>query len=81
MASESIIQIMSGQTGATVGDEVASVRDWATFGLGTLSKTDTASLRDALVEPLSDDDADMRKKAIRGLALRKDVRGGTRHFW
>jgi len=50
------------------------VRNWATFGLGTLSKADTPALRDALVERLVDDDADVRGEAMRGLALRRDLR-------
>jgi HEAT repeat protein len=55
-------------------DEDADVRNWATFGLGTLSKADTPALRDALLERLADDDADVRGEAMRGLALRRDVR-------
>jgi hypothetical protein len=55
-------------------DEDAGVRDWATFGLGTLSAVDTPALRDALVERLHDSHANVRGEAIRGLAYRKDKR-------
>lgn len=54
-------------------DEDADSRNWATFGLGTLSKADTPALRDALLERLADD-ADVRAEAMRGLALRRDLR-------
>ncbi len=56
------------------GDEDTDVRNWATFGLAVLSKADTLALRDTLVERLSDFDADVRGEAMRGLALRKDLR-------
>ena len=55
-------------------DDDAHVRDWATFALGALSTVDTSMLRDALVERLSDSDVDVRGEAMRGLALRKDMR-------
>ena len=55
-------------------DEDADVRNWATFGLGTLSDADTAAIRSALMERLSDEDTDVRGEAMRGLARRGDVR-------
>jgi HEAT repeat protein len=56
------------------GDEDADVRNWATFGLGTLSEADSPAIRSALIERLSDDDTDVRGEAMRGLARRGDVR-------
>src|ERR1017187_3272514 len=37
-------------------DAASHVRDWATFGLGTLVDVDTTDVRDALMERLSDHD-------------------------
>jgi HEAT repeat protein len=58
-------------------DDDAHVRDWATFALGTLSSADTPEVREALVERLSDGDADVRGEAMRGLASRKDMRAAS----
>jgi HEAT repeat protein len=56
-------------------DEDAHVRDWATFGLGTMvEQVDTPPLRDALIERLSDSDEIVRSEALIGLARRKDDR-------
>jgi HEAT repeat protein len=55
-------------------DEDSHVRDWATFGLGTISDLDIPALRDALAERLNDVDFDTRCEAIVGLAKRKDSR-------
>jgi HEAT repeat protein len=56
-------------------DEDAHVRDWATFGLGTMvEQVDTPPLRAALVERLSDSDEVVRSEALIGLARRKDDR-------
>jgi HEAT repeat protein len=55
-------------------DEVASVRDWATFALGVQIDRDTPELREALAARLGDEDANTRDEAIRGLALRGDAR-------
>lgn len=50
------------------------VRDWATFGLGTMLVADTAAIREALVERLEDSDCITRGEAMRGLAERDDLR-------
>tara|TARA_R110002072_G_scaffold87129_1_gene196551 strand:- start:4486 stop:5292 length:807 start_codon:yes stop_codon:yes gene_type:complete len=55
-------------------DEDQDVRDWATFGLGTLSEADTPEIRDALAARLADDDEDTRCEAMVGLARRNDTR-------
>lgn len=49
-------------------------RDWATFGLGTLTTVDTPSLREALIERLTDFDPEIRGEAMIGLARRGDDR-------
>ena len=56
------------------GDDVASVRDWATFALGVQIERDTPEVREALAARLDDEDANTRDEAIRGLALRGDER-------
>jgi HEAT repeat protein len=50
------------------------IRDWATFGLGTQIKADTAPLREALVARLIDEEGIVRGEAMIGLALRHDQR-------
>lgn len=56
------------------GDDEPDVRDWATFGLGTQLKLNTAQVRDALAERLADPDEETRGEAMIGLARRKDGR-------
>lgn len=51
------------------------VRDWATFGLGTLVKADSLEIREALARRINDSFEDVRQEAICGLALRRDERG------
>lgn len=55
-------------------DQSTRIRDWATCSLGTLCGMDSPQIRDALVARLSDEDADTRAEAMRGLALREDRR-------
>ncbi len=55
-------------------DENSDVRDWATFGLGSQIETDTPTIREALLQRLTDTDNDTRGEALVGLALRKDMR-------
>ena len=59
---------------ALTRDADNDVRDWATFGLGTLSQTDTPEIRDALAGRLGDVDASTRFEAMVGLAKRRDQR-------
>ncbi|WP_067060964.1 HEAT repeat domain-containing protein [Roseateles chitosanitabidus] len=53
-------------------DPSDEVRDWATFGLGTLRMDDTPEIRAALRRNLDDIDEDVRGEALVGLARRHD---------
>ncbi len=55
-------------------DTDRDVRNWATFGLGSLSEADTPEIREALSNRLADDDEEVRGEAMLGLAIRGDVR-------
>jgi hypothetical protein len=55
-------------------DESDSVRDWATFALGTQTDADSPAVREALVRRLDDLGGDTAGEAARGLARRKDAR-------
>jgi HEAT repeat protein len=55
-------------------DDHEEVRDWATFGLGTLTEADTPHIRNALAARLDDFGGDVRGEALVGLARRKDSR-------
>jgi hypothetical protein len=56
-------------------DKAVKVRDWATFGLGTLqSQIDIEDVRDALHSRLNESDPEIRGEALIGLAHRKDPR-------
>jgi HEAT repeat protein len=48
------------------------VRDWATFGLGVLSDSDSPEIRDALFRRVSDSNEDVREEAMVGLSKRTD---------
>jgi HEAT repeat protein len=55
-------------------DPSVEVRDWATFGLGSMTERDTPAIRNALVACLDDPDAIVRGEALVGLAKRQDER-------
>lgn len=55
-------------------DEDEDVRDWATFGLGSMTEVDTPEIREALLARLDDTHEDAREEALVGLARRKDNR-------
>ncbi len=55
-------------------DADQEVRDWATFGLGTLGESDSPEIREALFHRLSDGNDDVRQEAMAGLAKRGDQR-------
>jgi hypothetical protein len=55
-------------------DADEDVRDWATFGLGTLGESDSPDIREALFHRLSDEDDNVRQEATAGLGTRRDQR-------
>lgn len=55
-------------------DGDTSVRDRATFAVGSLSDHDTPRIRAALAERLRDDDKNVANEAALGLARRRDAR-------
>lgn len=55
-------------------DDDTSVRDRATFAVGSLSDHDTPRIRAALAERLNDDDRSVANEAALGLARRRDAR-------
>ena len=59
---------------ALMKDGDTSVRDRATFAVGSLSDHDTPRIRAALFERLRDDDRCVANEAALGLARRKDAR-------
>jgi HEAT repeat protein len=56
------------------GDPEPEVRDWATFGLGTLSRDDGPDVRAALLARTQDSLHATRAEALFGLAVRRDPR-------
>lgn len=63
---ETLIELMQ--------DSEPTIRDWATFGLGTQTNADSDHVREALLQRTTDIDQDTREEAIYGLAKRKDQR-------
>jgi HEAT repeat protein len=59
---------------ALTSDPDVDVRNWATFGLGSLSEFDSPAVREALASRLSDPDCEVRREAMCGLAARGDAR-------
>lgn len=55
-------------------DTDPEVRDWATFGLGTLSNDDSPDVRAALLARAEDAHHEARAEALFGLAVRRDPR-------
>ncbi len=55
-------------------DDDADVRDWATFGLGSVREEDTPDIREALANRLDDPNAIVAGEALVGLARRGDQR-------
>lgn len=55
-------------------DSDSAVRDWATFGVGTMQASDSPEIRAALWANLDDQDEEVRGEALIGLAARRDDR-------
>jgi HEAT repeat protein len=52
-------------------DRSKDVRNWATFGLGSMIETDNEKIRTALIQRLTDSFIDVRMEALNGLVSRK----------
>jgi HEAT repeat protein len=52
-------------------DKSRDVRNWATFGIGSMIDTDTPKIRRVLQERLKDQDGEIRGEALVGLARRR----------
>jgi hypothetical protein len=55
-------------------DKLSYIRDWATFGIGSLIEKNTIEIRNALWKRINDKHQDVKLEAIAGLAKRKDIR-------
>lgn len=55
-------------------DPADQVRDWATFGVGTMLSADSKAIREALLARSTDAHVDTRYEAVLGLASRRDPR-------
>lgn len=59
---------------ALTTDRLTSIRNWATFGIGSQTHRKTKNISDALWNRMNDRHQDTRFEAIMGLAVRKDIR-------
>jgi hypothetical protein len=57
---------------ARMADDGDDVREWATFGVGSILADDSTELRDALAARVEDPVPDVRYEAVAGLARRRD---------
>ncbi len=55
-------------------DKTASIRNWATFSIGSLTELDNTDIRNALWNRVNDPNFEIKSEAIVGLANRKDSR-------
>ena len=55
-------------------DQDFEVRNWATFGLGSLTEADSKEIRQALADRLSESNEEIRGEALVGLVERHDQR-------
>lgn len=66
--------VLAGALMTLMEDSDEQIRDWATFGLGSLTEIDGDEVREALLGRLDDAFPDAREEAILGLARRRDRR-------
>lgn len=59
---------------ALSGDSDREVRNWATFGLGSMTEVDSIPVREALFARVTERDEEISGEALVGLALRGDTR-------